>query len=33
MKFFPPTKGGAEKVLAILKGGHNKFWGCFYTVA
>ena len=23
----------AEKVLAILKGGHKKFWGSFYTVA
>ena len=28
-------KGGAEKVLSMLKGGggHNKFWGSFYTVA
>ena len=25
--------GGAEKVLAILKGGHKKFWGSFYAVA
>ena len=25
--------GGAEKVLAMLKGGHNKFWGSFYAVA
>ena len=23
--------GGAENVLAMLKGGHNKFWGSFYT--
>ena len=29
----PLRKGGAEKVLAMLKGGHNKFWGSFYTVA
>ena len=34
VKFYPYKKGGgAEKVLAILKGGHNKFWGCFYAVA
>ena len=25
--------GGAEKVLAMLKGGHKKFWGRFYAVA
>ena len=25
--------GGAEKVLAMLKWGHKKFWGSFYTVA
>ena len=26
--------GGAEKVLAMLKGGgQNKFWGSFYAVA
>ena len=32
---FTPTKrgGGAEKVLAVLKGGHNMFWGSFYVVA
>ena len=33
----PLRKGGAEKVLAMLKGGggggHNKFWGSFYAVA
>ena len=23
----------AEKVLAMLKGGHKKFWGSFYAVA
>ena len=30
-----PTKrgGGAEKVLAILKGWHKKFLGRFYAVA
>ena len=26
-------RGGAEKVLATLKGGHKKFWGSFYAVA
>ena len=25
--------GGAEKVLAILNGGHKQFWGSFYGVA
>ena len=32
---FTPTKrgGGVEKFLAILKGGHKKFWGSFYAVA
>ena len=29
----PLRKGGAETVLAMLKGGHNKFWGSFYAVA
>ena len=30
MKFYPYEKGGgAEKVLAILKGVHKKFWGSF----
>ena len=29
MKFYPYEKGGAEKVLAMLKGGHKKFWGSF----
>ena len=29
----PLRKGGAEKVLAILKEGHKKFWGRFYAVA
>ena len=34
MKFLPLLKvGGAETVLAMLKGGHNKFWGSFYAVA
>ena len=32
MKFYPYEKGGAEKVLDVLKGGHKKFCGCFYTV-
>ena len=29
----PHRKGGVEKVLAMLKGGHKKFWGRFYMVA
>ena len=29
----PLQNGGAEKVLAMLKGVHNKFWGSFYPVA
>ena len=29
----PLRKGGAEKVLAMLKGGHETFWGSFYAVA
>ena len=33
MKFYPYKKGGVEKVLATLKGGHKKFWGSFYAVA
>ena len=34
MNFYPYEKGGgAEKVLTMLKGGHNKFWGSFYAVA
>ena len=34
MKFYPYEKGGAEKVLAMIKGGgHKQFWGSFYTVA
>ena len=35
MKFYPYEKGGggAEKVLAILKGGHKKLLGSFYVVA
>ena len=29
----PLRKGGAEKVLAMMKGGgHKKFWGSFYAV-
>ena len=28
-----PLQKGEEKVLAILKGGHNKFWGSFYALA
>ena len=34
VKFYPYEKGGgAEKVLAMLKGGHNKFWGSLSVVA
>ena len=33
MKFNPYEKRGAEKVLAMLKGEHNKFWGSFYAEA
>ena len=34
MKFYPYKKGGgAEKVLAMLKGGPKKRWGSFYAVA
>ena len=37
VKFYPYIKerggGLAENVLAMLKGGHNKFWGSFYAVA
>ena len=34
MKFYPYEKGGGvEKVLAILKEGHNRFWGSIYGVA
>ena len=29
----PLRKGGAEKVLAMLKGGHKQFWGSFYAIA
>ena len=29
----PLQKGGVEKVLAMLKGGHKMFWGSFYVVA
>ena len=33
MKFYPNEKGGAEKVLAMLKGERKKIWGSFYAVA
>ena len=29
----PLRKGGADFFLAMLKGGHKKFWGSFSTVA
>ena len=34
VKFYPHEKGGgANKVLAMLKWGHNKFWGSLYAEA
>ena len=33
MKFYPYEKGGLEKVLAMLNGGHKMFWCSFYVVA
>ena len=33
MKFYPYKESGADKVLVMLKGGHTKFWGSFYTLA
>ena len=34
MKFYPyENGGGAEQVLAMLKGGYNKFWGSFCALA
>ena len=33
MQSFTPTEMGGEKVLTMLKGGHNKFWGSFYALA
>ena len=34
VKFYPYEKGGgAETILATLKGGHKKFWGRFFTAA
>ena len=34
VKFYPYEKGGGlEKVLAMLKGGHEKFRGSFSLVA
>ena len=27
------TGGGAQQVLAMLKGGHKRFWGSFNVVA
>ena len=33
VKFYPYEKGGAENVLAMLKGGHKEFWGSFYVEA
>ena len=33
LKFLPLRKGGAEKVVAMLKQGHTKFRGSFYAVA
>ena len=33
VKFCPYEKGGAENVLAMLKGRHKKFCGSFYAEA
>ena len=33
VKFYRYEKGGAEQVLAMLKGGHKRFWGSFYPIA
>ena len=34
VKVYPYEEGeGAEKVLAMPKGGHNQFWGSFNTLA
>ena len=34
MKFYHHKKGmGAKKAVAMLNGGHNKFWGSLYAVA
>ena len=33
MKIYPYEKGGTEKVLSMLKGGHKTFRGSFYMVA
>ena len=32
VKFYPYEKGGPTVFLAMLKEGHNKFWGSFYAV-
>ena len=32
MKFYPYEKGG-RKFFSHAEGGHNKFWGIFYTEA
>ena len=33
VKFYPMKRWRAEKVLAMLKGGHKKFLGVLYMVA
>ena len=33
VKFYPYEKGGTEKVLAMLMGGHKKILGSSYAVA
>ena len=32
VKFYPYEKGGGGILLAMLKVGHNKFWGSSYAV-
>ena len=33
MKFYPHDKGEGGEVLAMLKEGHEHFWGSIYAVA
>ena len=33
MKVYPHLKGGGGESFSHAEGGHNMFWGIFYTVA